>query len=149
MQSQVVQMQSITSQVLTHLHLQWTAICKTPAMSFGLIRASGSLLAEQDGHPSLQFSDKDEHVYFWFPLLAGLSELTFDPRPDIRRTALEVVHTLFGAVNISCSCIQKVPSACFNTRDFCLNQFRVKTESSDLALAQERQQIAPFSKYFL
>ena len=38
----------------------------------------------------MQFSDKDEHVYFWFPLLAGLSELTFDPRPDIRRTALEV-----------------------------------------------------------
>ncbi len=32
----------------------------------------------------LQFSDKDEHMYFWFPLLAGLSELTFDPRPDIR-----------------------------------------------------------------
>ena len=30
----------------------------------------------------MQFSDKDEHVYFWFPLLAGLSELTFDPRPD-------------------------------------------------------------------
>ena len=29
----------------------------------------------------LQFSDKDEHMYFWFPLLAGLSELTFDPRP--------------------------------------------------------------------
>ncbi len=29
---------------------------------------------------SLKFIDKDEHVYFWFPLLAGLSELTFDPR---------------------------------------------------------------------
>ena len=39
---------------------------------------------------SMQFSDKDEHVYFWFPLLAGLSELTFDPRPDIRYSALEV-----------------------------------------------------------
>ena len=38
----------------------------------------------------MQFSDKDEHVYFWFPLLAGLSELTFDPRPDIRYSALEV-----------------------------------------------------------
>lgn len=32
----------------------------------------------------LQFSDKEEHLYFWFPLLAGLSELTFDPRQDIR-----------------------------------------------------------------
>ena len=29
-------------------------------------------------------------MYFWFPLLAGLSELTFDPRPDIRYSALEV-----------------------------------------------------------
>lgn len=28
----------------------------------------------------LRFIDRDEHVYFWFPLLAGLSELTFDPR---------------------------------------------------------------------
>lgn len=27
---------------------------------------------------------QDEHMYFWFPLLAGLSELTFDPRPEIR-----------------------------------------------------------------
>ncbi len=32
----------------------------------------------------LRFTDKDEHMYFWFPLLAGLSELTFDPRSDIR-----------------------------------------------------------------
>ena len=42
------------------------------------------------GGKGLQFSDKDEHMYFWFPLLAGLSELTFDPRPDIRYSALEV-----------------------------------------------------------
>lgn len=28
----------------------------------------------------MRFIDRDEHVYFWFPLLAGLSELTFDPR---------------------------------------------------------------------
>lgn len=39
----------------------------------------------------MQFSDKDEHIYFWFPLLAGLSELTFDPRKDIRYSALEVL----------------------------------------------------------
>ncbi len=41
-----------------------------------------------EGTPSkgrgLRFTDKDEHMYFWFPLLAGLSELTFDPRADIR-----------------------------------------------------------------
>lgn len=36
----------------------------------------------------LCFTDKDEHMYFWFPLLAGLSELTFDPRADIRCVAL-------------------------------------------------------------
>jgi len=32
----------------------------------------------------MQFSDKDEHVYFWFPLLAGLSEVTFYPRAVLR-----------------------------------------------------------------
>ena len=37
------------------------------------------------------FTDADVHVFFWFPLLAGLSELTFDPRPEIRRSALEVL----------------------------------------------------------
>eukprot|EP00899_Mesostigma_viride_P004348 jgi/Mesvir1/13914/Mv16037-RA.1 len=37
------------------------------------------------------FTDKDTHMYFWFPLLAGLSELTFDPRPSIRKSALEVL----------------------------------------------------------
>lgn len=51
-----------------------------------------SASAEEGGlkGKGLQFSDKDEHMYFWFPLLAGLSELTFDPRPDIRYSALEV-----------------------------------------------------------
>ena len=38
----------------------------------------------------MQFSDKDEHIYFWFPLLAGLSELTFDPRSELRQSALGV-----------------------------------------------------------
>jgi hypothetical protein len=38
----------------------------------------------------MKFVDRDEHVYFWFPLLAGLSELTFDPRQEIRRSSLEV-----------------------------------------------------------
>ena len=35
-------------------------------------------------------------MYFWFPLLAGLSELTFDPRPDIRYSALEVRASTTG-----------------------------------------------------
>nr|GEW39325.1 brefeldin A-inhibited guanine nucleotide-exchange protein 2-like [Tanacetum cinerariifolium] len=37
------------------------------------------------------FEDKEGHLYFWFPLLAGLSELSFDPRPEIRKSALEAL----------------------------------------------------------
>lgn len=37
------------------------------------------------------FTDAEAHTYFWFPLLAGLSELTFDPRSEIRTSALEVL----------------------------------------------------------
>eukprot|EP00217_Crustomastix_stigmatica_P006110 CAMPEP_0183807166 /NCGR_PEP_ID=MMETSP0803_2-20130417/40777_1 /TAXON_ID=195967 /ORGANISM="Crustomastix stigmata, Strain CCMP3273" /LENGTH=1848 /DNA_ID=CAMNT_0026051939 /DNA_START=183 /DNA_END=5729 /DNA_ORIENTATION=+ len=37
------------------------------------------------------FTDADAHLYFWFPLLEGLSSLAFDPRPPIRRSALEVL----------------------------------------------------------
>ncbi|XP_051145511.1 brefeldin A-inhibited guanine nucleotide-exchange protein 2-like [Andrographis paniculata] len=32
-----------------------------------------------------------DHLYLWFPLLAGLSELSFDPKPEIRKNALEVL----------------------------------------------------------
>ncbi|KAG8391685.1 hypothetical protein BUALT_Bualt01G0213000 [Buddleja alternifolia] len=35
--------------------------------------------------------DKVDHLYFWFPLLAGLSELSFDPRSEIRKSALQVL----------------------------------------------------------
>uniref|UniRef100_A0A7N0SZC2 SEC7 domain-containing protein n=1 Tax=Kalanchoe fedtschenkoi TaxID=63787 RepID=A0A7N0SZC2_KALFE len=35
--------------------------------------------------------DREDHLYFWFPLLAGLSELSFDPRPEIRKSALQVL----------------------------------------------------------
>ncbi|GAB4861884.1 Brefeldin A-inhibited guanine nucleotide-exchange protein 2 [Ancistrocladus abbreviatus] len=38
-----------------------------------------------------QLADKDDHLYFWFPLLAGLSELSFDPRPEIRKSALQIL----------------------------------------------------------
>ncbi|KAA8520531.1 hypothetical protein F0562_014787 [Nyssa sinensis] len=38
-----------------------------------------------------ELTDKEDHLYFWFPLLAGLSELSFDPRPEIRKGALEVL----------------------------------------------------------
>ncbi|KAK2077578.1 hypothetical protein QBZ16_004423 [Prototheca wickerhamii] len=43
---------------------------------------------------TLRFTDKEQHMYFWFPLLAGLSELTFDPRPQIRTSALEVLFDI-------------------------------------------------------
>jgi hypothetical protein len=46
------------------------------------------------GQGRIRFTDKDEHMYFWFPLLAGLSELTFDPRPEIRYSALEVLFDI-------------------------------------------------------
>ncbi|KAJ4956904.1 hypothetical protein NE237_013687 [Protea cynaroides] len=38
----------------------------------------------------VEFADKDD-LYFWFPLLAGLSELSFDTRPDIRQSSLQVL----------------------------------------------------------
>ena len=58
----------------------------------GVPSAAGVEAAAANGGPDtgaakpkgLRFTDKDEHMYFWFPLLAGLSELTFDPRSDIR-----------------------------------------------------------------
>ncbi|RYR71023.1 hypothetical protein Ahy_A02g005327 [Arachis hypogaea] len=38
-----------------------------------------------------EVTQKEDHLYFWFPLLAGLSELSFDPRPEIRKSALEIL----------------------------------------------------------
>ncbi|ONK80046.1 uncharacterized protein A4U43_C01F13190 [Asparagus officinalis] len=47
---------------------------------------------EKDGKlDSSQLLDKEDHLHFWFPLLAGLSELTFDLRPEIRKSALQVL----------------------------------------------------------
>ena len=54
-------------------------------------RSGGGGNAHHGAAGNMRFIDKDEHVYFWFPLLAGLSELTFDPRPEIRNGALEVL----------------------------------------------------------
>ncbi|KAE8673530.1 Brefeldin A-inhibited guanine nucleotide-exchange protein 2 [Hibiscus syriacus] len=42
---------------------------------------------QENGEPM----DKDDHLYFWLPLLAGLSKLGFDPRPEIRESALQVL----------------------------------------------------------
>ncbi|KAG1326806.1 Brefeldin A-inhibited guanine nucleotide-exchange protein 1 [Cocos nucifera] len=48
----------------------------------------------RDSSDGNNFSDKDDHVYFWVPLLAGLSKLTSDPRPTIRKGALEVLFDI-------------------------------------------------------
>jgi hypothetical protein len=41
-----------------------------------------------------KFSDHEEHLYFWMPLLIGLTELTFDPRSAVRRSALDVLFDI-------------------------------------------------------
>lgn len=68
--------------------------------------ASTSQLPSAGGSPSrskaMQFSDKDEHIYFWFPLLAGLSELTFDPRTELRQSALGVRCLQLRCTEIAC-----------------------------------------------
>lgn len=51
-----------------------------------------------------RFSDGEEHLYFWMPLLIGLTELTFDPRPTVRRSALDV---LFDILNEHGACFSK------------------------------------------
>lgn len=54
-----------------------------------------SILSPQEGKDGNQDSgevtNKGDHVNFWFPLLAGLSELSFDPRPEVRKSALDVL----------------------------------------------------------
>ena len=64
-----------------------TASSQSSATAAGGASGAAAAAAQQ---PTMKFVDRDEHVYFWFPLLAGLSELTFDPRVEIRRSALEV-----------------------------------------------------------
>lgn len=46
-------------------------------------------VVRRSGKGTTSFTDADAHLYFWFPLLAGLSELTFDTRRDVRHSALE------------------------------------------------------------
>ncbi|KAL0376282.1 UNVERIFIED_CONTAM: Brefeldin A-inhibited guanine nucleotide-exchange protein 1 [Sesamum calycinum] len=40
------------------------------------------------------YIDKDNQMYFWVPLLSGLSKLTWDPRSAIRKSALEVLFNI-------------------------------------------------------
>nr|KYP64465.1 Brefeldin A-inhibited guanine nucleotide-exchange protein 2 [Cajanus cajan] len=57
----------------------------------GKISSSSPQIGKEGKHDNGEVTDKDDHLYFWFPLLAGLSELSFDPRPEIRKSALEVL----------------------------------------------------------
>ncbi|MBA0787777.1 hypothetical protein Gotri_025933 [Gossypium trilobum] len=58
---------------------------------FGKISPSSSNKGKDGRQDNGVLVDKDDHLYFWFPLLAGLSELSFDPRPEIRKSALQVL----------------------------------------------------------
>jgi brefeldin A-inhibited guanine nucleotide-exchange protein len=71
------------------------AALPAPAAAAGGASPSPSPLSRSSvsgGRSSVTFfTDADAHLYFWFPLLAGLSELTFDSRRDVRHSALEVL----------------------------------------------------------
>ena len=55
---------------------------------------AGGMVQQQRGHR--RFGDHEEHLYFWMPLLIGLTELTFDPRQQVRISALEVCTSCAG-----------------------------------------------------
>ncbi|CAM8899503.1 unnamed protein product [Rhodiola kirilowii] len=66
--------------------------------AIGFLRFCAAKLAEEDlgsgkrnDKDSGELPVREDHLYFWFPLLAGLSELSFDPRPEIRESALQVL----------------------------------------------------------
>ncbi|CAL2241388.1 unnamed protein product [Prunus armeniaca] len=59
--------------------------------AFGKISPSSPQAGKDGKQENGEMPDKDDHLYFWFPLLAGLSELSFDPRPEIRKSALQVL----------------------------------------------------------
>ncbi|PSS24171.1 Brefeldin A-inhibited guanine nucleotide-exchange protein like [Actinidia chinensis var. chinensis] len=57
----------------------------------GKISPSSPQKGKNRKHDNGDVVDKEDHLYFWFPLLAGLAELSFDPRPEIRKSALQVL----------------------------------------------------------
>lgn len=56
-------------------------------------------------------ADTDVTEHYWFPMLVGLSDLTSDPRTEVRNCALEVLFDLlkdfFFMTNISLSIVCK------------------------------------------
>lgn len=64
----------------------------TPSLSPMAGRAGGGTGGGDDKRGDETSGGGDgERLYLWFPLLAGLCELTFDPRPDTRHAAIEVL----------------------------------------------------------
>ncbi|KAK7340119.1 hypothetical protein VNO77_20813 [Canavalia gladiata] len=59
--------------------------------TFGKISSPSPRTGKEGKQDNGEVTDKDNHLYFWFPLLAGLSELSFDPRSEIRQSALKVL----------------------------------------------------------
>ncbi|KAG8364462.1 hypothetical protein BUALT_Bualt19G0131300 [Buddleja alternifolia] len=55
---------------------------------------SSSPFVKDDAWDSQMCIDKDDQLYFWVPLLSGLSRLTWDPRSAIRKSALEVLFNI-------------------------------------------------------
>ena len=49
---------------------------------------------QQQQQQTTTWDDNEIHIYFWFPLLSGLSKLTFDERSLIRISALEVLFDI-------------------------------------------------------
>ncbi|KAK8946232.1 Brefeldin A-inhibited guanine nucleotide-exchange protein 2 [Platanthera guangdongensis] len=52
---------------------------------------SSPQLEKEEKEIKTKFADNDDHLLLWFPLLAGLSELTFDMRAEIRKIALQAL----------------------------------------------------------
>lgn len=52
------------------------------------------LVSDEDALNCQNFSNKDELLSFWIPLLTGLSKLTSDPRSAIRKSSLEVLFNI-------------------------------------------------------
>nr|KYP64283.1 Brefeldin A-inhibited guanine nucleotide-exchange protein 2 [Cajanus cajan] len=59
--------------------------------TYGKISTPSPRTGKEGKQDNGEVTDKDDHLYFWFPLLAGLSELSFDPRSEIRQSALKVL----------------------------------------------------------
>ncbi|KAM7275057.1 hypothetical protein ACFE04_016923 [Oxalis oulophora] len=55
------------------------------------ISPSSPQFGKEESKENGESPNKEDHMYLWFPLLAGLSELSFDPRPEIRKSALQVL----------------------------------------------------------